>query len=191
MKNLHSEFFAFILGAWITSIPFMLLTVSYFNTLDRLKAVEVSESRRSASFGAAPEVPRPYYPGSLGSFQSVRSDLLLEIKLDMISGASNLCGVDRGLLLALAFRESGLKWPEPMHEAIGFMQVKPATARIVSRTLNVHRAWDNFLAGACYLRRMYDLTGDWREAVHHYNVGPAGIVTDKTRAYASDILEAM
>lgn len=119
---------------------------------------------------------------------SPAGSLLSEIKYGMVTDAANLCGVEPGLILAMAFRESSLVWPETKHEAVGYMQIKPASARLISPTLNVHEAWGNFLAGACYLRHMYDLTGDWREAVHRYAVGPRGEITERTRIYANEIL---
>jgi len=118
-------------------------------------------------------------------------DILREIKYGMLIGAANLCGVDLGLAISLGMRESGLIWPERRHEAVGFFQVKPSTARGVSPTLNPYTAWGNMVAGLCYLRQMKDRDKTWEAALLSYRLGPyRARTTREAHAYVADIVEA-
>lgn len=145
-----------------------------------LWTVAASAVRESAG-GFASESPErvvescPSVPacGLLEPVAHSQGDLLTEIKYGMLFDAAGLCGVPRGIALGVAMAESRMIWPERRHEAAGYMQVKTAAARDVSARLrHTTHAWDNMLAGLCYLRLMYDREGSWRKALLSYRLGP-------------------
>lgn len=134
-----------------------------------------SESRSDANTG--------------GSTQS-NQDLLREVKYGIILAAADKCGVEPGLAIALGMRESGLVWPEKKHAARGIYQVKDATARGVSRTLDNRTVWGNAVAGLCYLRQLSDREGSWEAALLSYREGPHRKATSReAHAYVADIME--
>ena len=75
--------------------------------------------------------------------------------------------------------------------ALGLTQIKPSTAREVSPTLDPHQAAQNAIAGACYVRRMYDRFGDWGTALKAYRVGPNSpdLHSKTATEYSVDIME--
>jgi membrane-bound lytic murein transglycosylase MltF len=102
-------------------------------------------------------------------------------------------GFDHLMLMALAYRESGLDQSRRSRRgAVGIMQVMPATAadrRVGVR--DIHRLENNVLAGTRYLRVLLDqlLSGGDLEpierhlfAVASYNAGAARIARLRTRA---------
>lgn len=111
----------------------------------------------------------------------------------MATNAANLCGVPVALFHALIERESSWR-PHVVSRsgAVGLAQVKPSTGRGVSPGLDVHDPWQNLVAGACFLRRMYDRKGSWRAALRAYTDGPnRKHSTGRAIAYANDIMEGM
>lgn len=119
-------------------------------------------------------------------------DLLREVKYGIILAAADKCGVGPGLAIALGMRESGLVWPEKLHEARGIYQVKDSTARGVSKTLNNRTVWGNAVAGLCYLRQLRDREGSWEAALLSYREGPHRKATSReAHAYVADIMEGM
>ena len=116
--------------------------------------------------------------------------------MTLIVRAANLCGVPPAIAIRLVMRESSMRQYDKRGRvlrsssgALGLTQIKPASARDVSRTLNVREPWDNLLAGFCLLQK-YRKKDDWRTALHRYRLGPSAKVTQAARDYASDILEA-
>lgn len=117
---------------------------------------------------------------------------------EMIVNAANLCGVAPGLWFRVVARESGMRqWDKAGRTlrstsgALGLAQVKPRTARGISKTLNPHLPWDNLLLGACYYRQMLDrFGGDQHRALVAYHNGPNGGMAAKGVQYADSIMEA-
>lgn len=144
--------------------------------------------------GPAPLVPPsgPPAPSTRGTTGSLQGDLLREVKMGIILAAADVCGVEPGLAIALGMRESGLVWPEKLHEARGIYQVKDSTARGVSKTLNNRTVWGNAVAGLCYLRQLRDREGSWEAALLSYREGPHRKATSReAHAYVADIMEGM
>lgn len=165
-----------------------------------LWTVAASAVRESAG-GFASESPErvvescPSVPacGLLEPVAHSQGDLLTEIKYGMLFDAAGLCGVPRGIALGVAMAESRMIWPAVRrHEAAGYMQVKRAAARDVdARLRHETHAWDNMLAGLCYLRRMYDREGSWREALLSYRLGPyRNQTTQEAHDYTDGVLDA-
>lgn len=102
-----------------------------------------------------------------------------------------LCGVVKEIYSCLIQRESNFN-PDAIsiHGAVGLAQIKPSTAKGLSETLDVYEPWQNLLAGACYLRQLYDKNGkDWTEALYGYHAGPYRLETSQeTKDYAQDIM---
>lgn len=177
----------FILGTWLCVVPCMAVVTSWALMERRAEAVgrRPTAGRRSLDPAIGVRVPAPQ-----------PSDLLREIKYEIILSAADLCGVEPGLAIALATRESGLVWPERKHEAVGYFQVKPSTAAGVSKGLNVHTVFGNALAGLCYLRQLKDKEGTWEAALASYLGGPYRDREDKkvarkAHAYVADIMEGL
>lgn len=112
----------------------------------------------------------------------------------MATDAAGLTGVRAVLLHRLVRRESEwLQSARGKHGEIGLTQIKPATAREVSPTLDIYTEWGNLLAGSAYLSRMLTLCrGDERCALMAYQGGAWRKFTKpETVAYAADILKGM
>lgn len=78
------------------------------------------------------------------------------------------------LLYAVAKVESNLSQSATSSAgARGVLQVMPATAKALA--LDVDEANTNVLAGARYLRQMYDQFGTWDLALAAYNAGPTAV----------------
>ena len=114
----------------------------------------------------------------------------------LATSAALLCGVPPRLFKALVARESSWRqWDRngvlrSTSGALGLAQVKPSTARDVSPTLDLRDPWQNLLAGACYLRMMYDLEGTWRSALHAYHAGPNRTHTRQASKDYADVILA-
>jgi hypothetical protein len=109
----------------------------------------------------------------------------------MLLDAASLCGVPPGIAIGVGMAESRMVWPVRRHEAAGYMQVKFAAAKDVdARLRHETHAWDNMLAGLCYLRLMYDREGSWRGALLSYRLGPNRKHTSQeARDYTDGIME--
>jgi soluble lytic murein transglycosylase-like protein len=96
-------------------------------------------------------------------------------------------GVDASLVKAVAWQESG--WQQHVISsagAIGVMQVMPATARYVNRSLgggklNVRRADDNVHLGVMYLKHMLKVKPTENKALASYLAGPGNVGRKLTR----------
>ena len=89
-----------------------------------------------------------------------------------VGRASSATGIDAGLLHAVIAVESGY---EPSARspkgAMGLMQLMPATAAEMG-VVDPLDPEENILAGAQYLRRLWDRFGDLNLALAAYNAGP-------------------
>lgn len=115
---------------------------------------------------------------------------------ELIVSASGLCGVSPALMFRLVARESGMRqWDRhgrtlrSSSGALGLAQVKPSTARGISKTLDPHLPWDNLLLGACYYRQQLDRFKDPHRALVAYHNGPSGGMARKGVQYADAIME--
>lgn len=116
---------------------------------------------------------------------------------EMIANAAHLCGVSAGLMFRLVARESSMRqWDKQGRTlksssgALGLTQIKPGTARGISRTLSPHRPFDNLVLGSCYYRQMLDrFGGDQHRALIAYHNGPNGGRAIKGVQYADAIME--
>ena len=111
---------------------------------------------------AAPPAPTapacPFPPGLRSAFHTAARDTALP----------------PALLYAVAKVESNLSQDATSSAgALGVLQVMPATAR--SLALNPAEANSNVLAGARYLRQMYDQFGTMDLALAAYNAGPTAV----------------
>lgn len=77
---------------------------------------------------------------------------------------------------------------------IGLMQLKPIAVKDVQQVKGDFSGWkhdpeQNIRAGVAYLKRQFERTGDWREAIKAYNQGFAGMKENphKATAYLEDI----
>jgi hypothetical protein len=122
----------------------------------------------------------------------------IEIQQDfhlLATRAASLCGVPKEIFFKLINTESSWRHYrnrgnvlESSSGALGLTQIKPSSAREVSRGLNIFEPWGNLVAGACLLSK-YKGNGSWREALHSYNEGPWRKGTkDETKLYADKIL---
>lgn len=168
--------------------------VQTFTEWPRARTICLTERHPAAPTVAAPTSqpdPRPT-PGRKVGPQSPHN------LSEMIVSAAGLCGVSPALLFRLVARESGMRqWDSrgrtlrSSSGALGLAQVKPSTARGISKTLDPHLPWDNLLLGACYYRQMLDrFGGDQHRALVAYHNGPSGGMAAKGVQYADSIMEA-
>lgn len=115
---------------------------------------------------------------------------------EMIVNAAGLCGVSPALMFRLVARESGMRqWDrhgrtlKSSSGALGLTQIKPRTAKGLSRTLNPHLPFDNLLLGSCYYRQMLDKFKDPHRALVAYHNGPSGGMARKGVQYADAIMD--
>jgi len=125
-----------------------------------------------------------------GSAEERLQDHLIE---DIVTQAG-LCGVSPGIGIRLVATESGFrqfdKHGKPLRShsgAIGLTQIKLASAREISPTLDIEwNPTDNLKAGFCYLSSR---KGTWREKVLSYRLGESRkVTTAEAHAYADAIL---
>jgi hypothetical protein len=108
---------------------------------------------------------------ALGAFQNLSI-------AQLVTGAANRYGVDPGLAMSVAQRESGLNpnLKNPVTGATGVMQLMPATAA----SLGVTDIWDpvqNVNAGVRYLGQLISQFGDVVKGVAAYDWGPGRLST--------------
>lgn len=116
----------------------------------------------------------------------------------MMTGASHLCAVPRGIVVSLVRAESGGN-PRARSSAgaVGLTQLMPATARMMGLRVGRHDdrldPWRSLVAGSCYLRLLYDQFGTWPLALAAYHGGPGNMSRGTTPAvswaYASDVMQ--
>lgn len=120
----------------------------------------------------------------------------------LLTHTAQQVGVDPKLVRAVAWMESG--WQQEVVSptgAIGIMQVEPYTGEWVStylagRSLNLHQAADNVLAGSLLLHHLLAVhKGDMAAALAAYYQGDASIARhglyDDTRRYQRVVLALM
>lgn len=107
----------------------------------------------------------------------------------LIGAAADTARVPVEILRALVEKESGFD-PNAIGNAgeFGLAQLKDAAAAEVG--VNRYSPADNVLGGALYLRKQYDATGNWYDALRAYNAGPSAAAgnLEAGRAYAADVL---
>ncbi len=115
-----------------------------------------------------------------------------------LSSAADAYALDRGLVEAVAWRESRFRPAARSSKgAIGVMQLMPDTARDLG--VDPFDPAQNIRGGALYLRRMLTtFGGDVRLALAAYNAGPGAVRKHggvppyaETQAYVSSILGRM
>jgi soluble lytic murein transglycosylase-like protein len=95
------------------------------------------------------------------------------LRTSFVAAASD-ASLPPALLYAVAKVESGLRQDATSSAgARGVVQVMPATAQALG--LNPDEASTNILAGARYLRQMFDEFGTWDLALAAYNAGPTAV----------------
>lgn len=108
----------------------------------------------------------------------------------LIRAAAETAQVPFEILDSLVRRESGYN-PAAVGTAgeYGLAQLKPEAAAEVG--VNRYSPADNVRGGALYLRKQYDRTGNWYDALRAYNAGPTAASKDLEagRAYAAAVLE--
>lgn len=115
-------------------------------------------------------------PSRVEPFQTLGNERLAYGSLaEVIESASAATGLPAALIDAVIRTESGYR-PRAVSRvgAQGLMQLMPATAR----ALGVTDAFDptqNVMAGARYLRKMYDRFGSVQLALAAYNAGPGAV----------------
>lgn len=116
---------------------------------------------------------------------------------ELLDWAARQVGVDRDLLTAVAWAESGFRHNTVSPAgAIGIMQLMPGTAQ--SLGVNPYDPWENVLGGAKYLKQLltkYD--GNLPLTLAAYNAGPKSVETHRgippykeTVAYITKVLTA-
>ncbi len=115
-----------------------------------------------------------------------------------LSSAADAYALDRGLVEAVAWRESRFRpTARSSKGAIGVMQLMPGTARDLG--VDPFDPAQNIRGGALYLRRMLTtFGGDVRLALAAYNAGPGAVRKHggvppyaETQAYVTSILGRM
>ncbi len=110
----------------------------------------------------------------------------------IVQRAARETGVPANLIRAVIQVESGGN-PRAVSPtgAIGLMQLMPGTARELG--VNPWDPYQNILGGARYLKKMYQLTGNWRDALVAYNAGPgswrSGRAPKSSYGYADKVLK--
>lgn len=98
------------------------------------------------------------------------------------------------ILVALGTQETGWDCSEIGKAGeIGCLQVLPATAREVAKTIglqhyDLHNPEDNIRIGARYLRQLWNQDHDWSHALAAYNGGPDWRDKPITTVYAAEVL---
>lgn len=99
----------------------------------------------------------------------------------LLRRAAALYGLPPGLLLAIAWQESG--WYQHVVSrdgGIGAMQVMPETAALINRVSGYYRdpykLWDNLTMGATYVRWLWNsFNGNIIQVISAYNEGPYAV----------------
>ncbi|MCU1284490.1 MAG: Soluble lytic murein transglycosylase-like protein [Acidobacteriales bacterium] len=96
-------------------------------------------------------------------------------------------GVDPGIAVAVASRESGIcQWEGCITDGavkrggsgeVGLFQLMPATAAALG--VDPFDLYGNITGGIAYLRQMYQQFGNWPDAVAAYNCGPGCVAQAK------------
>lgn len=134
--------------------------------------------------------PRPATPAEALAAGLAVEGLLTQTAADF--------GLDAALVQAVAWRES--RWQQRVvshREAIGIMQVRPATGAAMAghlgREINLYDVTDNVLAGTAYLALLLDRSsGDLGAALAAYNQGPQSLAErgrlPVTQQYVADVM---
>jgi soluble lytic murein transglycosylase-like protein len=123
------------------------------------------------------------------AYQDPEFDLRVTVA---VRDASARFGLDPRLIRSVIRHESAYNTRALSHAgAMGLMQLMPTTARSLG-VLCPYDARENILAGARYLRAMYDRFGEWPRAVAAYHAGPtrvaAGRVPAETHLYVRRVM---
>ena len=111
----------------------------------------------------------------------------------VLQNASVSSGVPYPILSALAYQESSYN-PNAVSGAgaQGLLQLMPATGASLGVS-NPFDAQQNAIAGAAYLKSLYDQYGDWNTALIAYNEGPGNLANQgpfsSSQSYAASILQ--
>ncbi|MBK8010254.1 MAG: lytic transglycosylase domain-containing protein [Deltaproteobacteria bacterium] len=136
------------------------------------------------------------YERELEARDAARDALTYQELLDLVSEAASVSGLPPALIDAVIQTESGYRIHATSGAgALGLMQLMPRTAEALGVTDPLDPR-QNVLAGALYLRSLYDRFGSLRLALAAYNAGPTRVarlqdVPDipETRAYVKKVLQ--
>ena len=117
--------------------------------------------------------------------------------IDILTAAARAQRLDPGLVLAVAYWESG--WRQSTVSpagAVGIMQVEPYSAAwagpaLLHRRVDVRDLTDNAAVGTALLRSYLDEFGDQTAALEAYNQGPASLQSDGVTAGAERYAEGV
>lgn len=138
-------------------------------------------------------VPRLYAIGKYHPLSMGRLSAGTQSIAGMIQTTASQLGVPPSLALAVAQHESGLNQAAVGSAGeIGVFQLMPSTAAGLG--VDPTDLQQNITGGVTYLKQMYQLTGNWSDALVAYNEGPgrwsSGTVVPASADYASSILAA-
>ena len=108
----------------------------------------------------------------------------------LLQRAADQTGVPLAILQAVQRAENGAGNPNEVSSAgaVGYMQVLPGTGADMG--LNVYDPWQNVLAGATYLKQLYQRFGTWDMAFRAYNYGPnsSNLGSSGAQRYSNSVL---